>query len=378
MQLRRLLTFLFTSITTGLAAAFIVVLLRPDLLTRDADISNARIAPAVSPSSYSGAVKRASPAVVSIYATKLTRERANPLADDPLMKYFFGDKLGKTRIRRENALGSGVVIDGNGIILTNNHVIDGASEIHIQTGDGTVSAARVVGTDPDTDLAVLQTGGKALPVADLGDSEAVEVGDVVLAIGNPFGVGKTVTQGIVSAIGRHQLGLAYYEDFIQTDAAINQGNSGGALINAHGEVIGINAAILSRSGGSHGIGFAIPIAIARQVTDHILQHGRVIRGWIGLSGQNLTAALSESFGINTDQGILVAGVLENGPADLAGILPGDVIIELNGQAISETRDILNRVAQATPGTNLTLTILSDNQRREIDVPVSERPADAKQ
>lgn len=377
MKMRRLFSFIFTSVTTGLAAAFIVVLVRPDLLNPDPGPITSISAPGGT-ASYATAVKKASPAVVNIYATKLTREQPNPLFDDPLFQYFFNQNDQRPRIRRENSLGSGVVIDTNGIILTNHHVVDGASKINIVTSDGSTRSARIVGTDPDTDLAVLQTGGKQLPVAKLGKPELLQIGDVVLAIGNPFGVGKTVTQGIVSAVGRHHLGLANYEDFIQTDAAINQGNSGGALVNTRGEVIGINAAILSRTGGSHGIGFAIPISMARQVKDQILLHGRVIRGWIGLSGRTLTEALADSLNIQLVSGILVDGVLENGPADLAGVLPGDIIISLNGEAISETWDILNEVARVPPGEKITLSIIRDNIAQDINIQVAERPRDANQ
>ncbi len=379
MKIRRLFSFLFTSISTGLAAAFIVVLVRPDLLnpqSQSSDMASSTRTSAVT--SYADAVRNATPAVVNIYATKLTLEKPAPVIDDPVFQHFFGRGEQRPRQRRENSLGSGVVIDKNGIILTNHHVVAGASKINIVTGDGEVRSARIVGSDPDTDLAVLQTGGEELPVAEIGRSEELQVGDVVLAIGNPFGVGKTVTQGIVSAVGRHHLRLANYEDFIQTDAAINQGNSGGALVNSRGQVIGINAAILSRDGGSNGIGFAIPISMATQVKDQIMLHGRVIRGWIGLSGQDLTPSLAESLNIEFEQGVLVSGVLEDGPADLAGMLPGDVITAINDEPILVIRDILNRVAQIPPGEKIILSIVSDSIQRDISIQVAERPVNVGQ
>jgi Trypsin-like serine proteases, typically periplasmic, contain C-terminal PDZ domain len=267
-----------------------------------------------------------------------------------------------------------VVVDRNGYIITNHHVIEGADEIFIGTEDQAPVRARVVGTDPDTDLAVIQAAGKDLPPARLGDSSRQRVGDVVLAIGNPFGVGKTVTQGIISAMDRQQLGLAIYEDFIQTDAAINQGNSGGALINTRGEVIGINTAIISSSGGSHGIGFAIPINLARQVMQQIIEHGRVIRGWIGAGGTDLTPALAKSLGLDdTMKGVYVTHVLENGPADLAGMEPGDVILAVDGEQAGGAYEIMSRIAATTPGTLLRLTVLHRGKRLPMQIRVLERP-----
>lgn len=377
MEIHRIFSFVFTSVATGLAAAFIVTLLRPDFLDWNSPVPATAPAATVSaaPHSYADAVAAAAPAVVNIYATKLTREKGRPLFDDPIFQRYFGNPLSKPRLRRENSLGSGVVVNSNGYILTNHHVVESASEINIVVDGYQPIPARVVGTDPDTDLAVIQAGGKDLPVATLGSSEELRVGDVVLAIGNPFGVGKTVTQGIVSAVGRHQLGLANYEDFIQTDAAINQGNSGGALVNARGEVVGVNTAMLSRSGGSHGIGFAIPIALARQVMDQILTHGQVIRGWIGISGQDLTTALADSLEIEEVTGVLVSGVLEKGPADRAGIRPGDVIRKIDELQVENSYQILNKVATVPPGSVVELTIYRDNREIVVQVDVAARPKD---
>ena len=379
MKLYRLFTFLFTSVTTGLAAALIVLLLRPDLFQGswlgDADSNSTLVASGKAPVSYADAVARAAPAVVNVYASKLTRTSVNPLFEEPLFKRFFGDSLSKPAYKRENSLGSGVIVNGNGYILTNNHVINGASDIQVVLRDGRQFAARVVGTDPETDLAVLQTAGGDLPVASLGDSRQLRVGDVVMAIGNPFGVGQTVTMGIVSATGRSELGISTIENFIQTDAAINPGNSGGALINARGEVVGINTAIFSDTGASHGIGFAVPVRIAKVALEQISQHGRVIRGWIGISAQEVTPALAESFGLGKAEGLLISGVLEGGPADNAGIRPGDLLVEVDGKAANRASRVLGLIAGRQPGDALTLTLERAGNPLQIEVLVAERPAE---
>lgn len=375
MNIQRLFTFFFISVATGLAAAFLVLSFWPELL-----------APPNSPapSSFSlennlgwaDAVALTEPSVVNIYTSKITREEGKPLFKNPVFQHYFGDPRSKPRIHRENSLGSGVVVDRNGYILTNHHVVKGADNIFIGTKGQAQVPARVVGTDPDTDLAVIQAAGKELLPAKFGHSSQLQVGDVALAIGNPFGVGKTVTQGIISATGRHELGLATFEDFIQTDAAINQGNSGGALINARGEVIGINTAIISSTGGSHGIGFAIPIDLAKQVMEQIIEHGRVIRGWIGASGQDLVPILAKSLGLpENTKGVLLSGVLEGGPADQAGIVPGDIIQSINGKAASSAQAVMNQIATAPPGTSMQLIILRNNQPMPVQLVVAERPRD---
>jgi serine protease DegS len=326
------------------------------------------------PVSYADAVQRAAPSVVNVFATKITRTKRHPLFDDPLFKRFFGEQADRPRIKRENSLGSGVIVDDNGYVLTNNHVIDAASEIHVVLDDGRSLPARVVGSDPETDLALLQAAGDRFPVATLGDSAPMQVGDVVMAIGNPFGVGQTVTLGIVSATGRNQLGITDFENFIQTDAAINPGNSGGALINAVGEVVGINTAIFSESGGSHGIGFAIPIQLAREVMRQLIEHGHVIRGWLGITGQDLTPALAESLGIESQQGVLVSGVLGDGPADKAGLRPGDLITRIDRQPISGSPKMLEMIAAKPPGSPLTVTLLRGGEELEQIAIVAERPS----
>lgn len=377
MKLYRVFTFLFTSVTTGLAAALIVLLLRPELFQgswlSDTTQEVARVTNGSGPASYADAVAKSAPAVVNVYASKLTRAHSNPLFEDPLFKRFFGDRLDRPTFKRENSLGSGVIVNSNGYILTNNHVISGASEIHIVLRDGRQFPARIVGTDPETDLAVLQTAGGDLPVATLGDSEHLRVGDVVMAIGNPFGVGQTVTLGIVSATGRDQLGIATIENFIQTDAAINPGNSGGALINAHGDIVGINTAIFSDSGASNGIGFAIPVRIAKTVLQQISGHGRVIRGWIGITAQELTTALAESFGTRQRRGLLISGVLEGGPADKAGIQPGDLLVKVDDHKAIQASRVLDLIAGHQPGDTLKLTLERNGNLMEVDVIVAERP-----
>jgi Do/DeqQ family serine protease len=323
--------------------------------------------------SYADAVQRAAPAVVNVFATKITREKPHPLLDEPLFKYFFGNQIGRPRIKRENSLGSGVIVDPNGYVLTNNHVIEGASEIQVVLGDGRSLPARLVGSDPETDIAVLQAAGSKLPVASLSEADTLQVGDVVMAIGNPFGVGKTVTMGIVSATGRNQLGITEFENFIQTDAAINPGNSGGALINAIGDVVAINTAIFSQSGGSLGIGFAIPIQLAEEVMAQLIQNGRVIRGWLGISGQDLTTALAESMGIDFREGILVSGVLEGGPGDQAGLKPGDLIVKIDRRPVTSAQQMLARIASRPPGSPLSLTVSRDGSESEQVAIVGERP-----
>jgi len=379
MKLYRTFAFLFTSVATGLAAAFLVLLLRPELAGREPTGPSPPVLLERSggPVSYADAAQRAVPSVVNVFATKITRQKPHPLLallEDPLLKPLFGDQISRPRFKRENSLGSGVIVDDNGYVLTNNHVIEGASEIQVVLGDGRNLPARIVGSDPETDIAVLQAAGSKLPVASLGASNELQVGDVVMAIGNPFGVGQTVTMGIVSATGRNALGITDFENFIQTDAAINPGNSGGALINAIGEVVGINTAIFSGSGGSHGIGFAIPIQLAEEVMTQIVEHGRVVRGWLGITGQNLTPALAESLGIEFRDGILVSGVLEDGPGERAGLKPGDLIVEIDRGPITTAQQMLRAIAGKAPGSPLSLAIERDGDEQTLVAVVGERPS----
>jgi serine protease DegS len=385
MQLYKSLSFLMQAITIGLAIAFVVVLMKPEWIHRDQDRAVEvheinRPAPAGDvpalingPVSYADAVATATPGVVNIHTAKLVTTRSHPLLNDPFFRHFFGDQFGQPRQQVQTSLGSGVILSAQGLVLTNHHVIDGADEIQIMLHDGRSARAEVVGVDPDTDLAVLRVGMDRLPAMTVGASESMRVGDVVLAIGNPFGVGQTVTLGIVSATGRNQLGINTFEDFIQTDAAINPGNSGGALINAQGELVGINTAIYSRTGGSQGIGFAIPIELARDVLQQIVEKGRVVRGWLGIEAQDLTQALAESFGLDDPRGTVVAGILREGPAERAGIRPGDVITRMNDQPIANAREAMNRIARQAPGSRLQIEGVREGKPFKAEAEVGERP-----
>ncbi|MBT8116188.1 MAG: trypsin-like peptidase domain-containing protein, partial [Gammaproteobacteria bacterium] len=318
-------------------------------------------------------VDHAAPAVVNIHTAKVITRRVHPLLDDPVFQQFFGNRFSQSRKEVQTSLGSGVLISRQGYLLTNNHVIDGADEIQVLLADGRSTRATVVGTDADTDLAVLHIDVDNLPAIIIGDSQILRVGDVTLAIGNPFGVGQTVTFGIISATGRDRLGINAYEEFIQTDAAINPGNSGGALVNARGELIGINSAIYSRSGGSQGIGFAIPISLAMGVMTQIIEQGHVVRGWLGIEAQDLTLQLAESLGVPGVQGVLIAGVLRDGPADNAGIEPGDVITSINGVEVTDARKAMKAISNQRPGTLIELAGNRLGQSFALKARVIERP-----
>lgn len=338
-QLKKTLVFLFHSITLGLALAFVAVWLRPDLLAPANDVH-------ASPGSFQAAVRQSAPSVVNIHSARRTQDQVTPWADDPqLQRYFDGGVTSPI----ETTLGSGVIVSANGYVLTNNHVISGAEAIQVALADGRVAEADVVGTDIDTDLALLHVALDDLPVIALGRSDDVAVGDVVLAIGNPFGVGQTVTQGIVSATGRNYIGHATFENFIQTDAAINPGNSGGALVNTRGELIGVNSAIFSASAGSNGIGFAVPVNLARGVLTQLIEHGRVIRGWLGVDPQDITPELAEAFGLPEAQGIIVRDVYRGSPAEVAGLERGDTITHLNDDPVANAREALTVIASTAPG-----------------------------
>ncbi|KPK56052.1 MAG: hypothetical protein AMS22_02505 [Thiotrichales bacterium SG8_50] len=389
MRVSRLIAFIFQVITAGLAAAFVVLYFYPGVFTPDSRVVEfrehtpaTRVAPGESapvaaitgPVSYAGAVDTAAPAVVNIFTQKRVTERAHPFLDDPFFRHFFGDRAGVPQERLETSLGSGVIVSEQGYILTNNHVVAGADEIRVALRDGRSGQARVVGLDPDSDLAVLHIELRDLPTITLGQSDSLRVGDVVLAIGNPFGVGQTVTSGIVSATGRKELGINVFENFIQTDAAINPGNSGGALINAYGELVGINTAIFTRSGGSQGIGFAIPISLARDVMSQIVEHGRVVRGWLGVEIQDLTPELAESFRLPSAAGAIVAGVLQDGPADRAGLHRGDVIVSIDQQPVSNVREALELITRAAPGSTITIVGIRSGAEFTLKATIGQRPA----
>jgi serine protease DegS len=372
MAIRKFLSFILQTIMTGLAAAFLYVLLvDPDLLrdngtvvevvesrqeTTAATAADKTTADAWNgPVSYADAVEKAVPAVVNVHTAKVITHRVHPLLKDPIFQKFFGDRFAKARKEIQTSLGSGVLISSQGYVLTNNHVIEGADQIQILLADGRSARARVVGTDLDTDLAVLHITADKLPSIVIGNSSRLRVGDVVLAIGNPFGVGQTVTSGIISATGRDHLGITAYEDFIQTDAAINPGNSGGALIDTRGALIGINSAIYSQSGGSQGIGFAIPISLAKGVMTQIIEKGYVARGWLGIEAQDMTPQLAKTMGLTYTPGMLIGAVINDGPAADAGLQHGDIVVAINGEPIMETNEAMKTISRQQPGTIIELS-----------------------
>ncbi len=374
--MRRFWLLFSQAVTILLAAYFVVATLKPEWLGRPALTVSQGVPLVEAPAPFSGApplgsfrlaAQRASAAVVSINTSKAPER--HPSANDPWFRFFFGEQGGVPQA----GLGSGVLISADGYILTNNHVVEGADEIEAVLNDSRRARAKVIGTDPDTDLAILKISLDRLPVITLGNSDALQVGDQVLAIGNPFGVGQTVTSGIVSALGRNQLGMNTFENFIQTDAAINPGNSGGALVDVNGNLMGINTAIYSRSGGSMGIGFAIPVSTARLVLEGIVKDGVVTRGWIGVEPADLSPELMETFGVKAKKGVLITGVLQNGPAAQAGIRPGDVIVEAAGKQIANVSELLSSVAALKPGTAAKFRVLRHDDAVELNVTPGLRP-----
>ena len=363
------------TVTVLVAAYFVVATLQPDWIRGGKTRSGAGVSlieapasPAGQPAagSFSGAARKAAPAVVSINTSKAVR---HPRSNDPWFQFFFGDQ----GTQAQTGLGSGVIISPDGYILTNNHVVEGADEIEVTLTDSRRARASVIGTDPDTDLAILKIDLDKLPVIVLGNSDQLAVGDQVLAIGNPFGVGQTVTSGIVSALGRSQLGINTFENFIQTDAAINPGNSGGALVDVNGNLMGINTAIYSRSGGSMGIGFAIPVSTAKQVLDGIVRDGQVTRGWIGVEPNDLSPELAETFGVKASEGVIITGVLQDGPAAQAGLRPGDVILSVDDKPTQNVSALLTAVAALKPGTPATFALQRGDGRMELSVVPGTRP-----
>jgi serine protease DegQ len=380
--MRKLWLIFAQTATVALAAIFVVATLKPEWLARQASGPQVvELRQAAAPGrggrtvSYSDAVGKAFPAVVNIFTSKEIKNPRHPFLDDPLFRQFFGDRF-DDEPQRAASLGSGVIVSSKGYILTNHHVVDAADEIEVALADGKKMKARTVGSDPESDIAVLQVSSGPLPAITFGDADALRVGDVVLAIGNPFGVGQTVTMGIVSALGRNRLGINTFENFIQTDAAINPGNSGGALIDTAGNLVGINTAIYSRSssGGSLGIGFAIPASSAKDIMEQIIQTGSVTRGWIGVEAQEITPEIAESFGLSSSNGVLIAGVLRGGPADRAGVQPGDVLTAVEGKPINDRNSMLNLVAALVPGKRAAIRLRRDNKDLEIKVAVGKRPA----
>jgi serine protease DegQ len=379
-MMRKLWLVFCQTATICVAVLFVVMTLRPDLLawSNRGNVVTIREAPpdaeAKKISSFSDAAKRAMPAVVNIYTTKEVKIQKHPFMDDPVFRHFFGEQF-DAQTKKSANLGSGVIVSEQGYILTNSHVVEAADEIEVALADTRRAKARVVGSDPETDLAVLKIDLPTLPSILFGQSEQARVGDVVLAIGNPFGVGQTVTLGIISATGRSQLGINTFENFIQTDAAINPGNSGGALVDTSGQLIGINTAIYSRApgGASLGIGFAIPASTAKQVLEQIMQNGQVTRGWIGVGVQDMTRELSESFKLPEIRGALITEVFRGTPADRAGIKLGDILIGVEGKPVTDSSSMLNLVAALNPGKEATLKLVRNQRETDVKIVIGRRP-----
>jgi serine protease DegQ len=373
---------LFAQATTiGLAALFIIQTLRPALLpnaARNGVVTlyenageNASQIPSVG---FSAAAQKVMPAVVNIYTSSEVKTPAQPFINDPRFRFFFGDQFEDSAPQQSSSLGSGVIVSHDGYILTNHHVIEAADQIEVALSDGRKAKGHIVGSDPETDLAVIKIDlGSNLPAITFGHAEQSRVGDIVLAIGNPFGVGQTVTMGIVSALKRNHLGLNTFENFIQTDAAINPGNSGGALVDTNGNLIGINSAIYSPNGGSLGIGFAIPVSTAKKIMEQIIQSGSVVRGWIGVAVQDLTPELLESFKLGETQGVLIAEVVRGSPADKAGVKPGDILLSIADKPLTDSNIMLETISALPPNTVTPLKLLRNQSEITVQVKVGKRP-----
>lgn len=381
-NIKRLWLLFAQIVTAGLAVWFIVAALKPEWLSSDRVLRKpltstvtVQEAPAETmplQASYRQAVVRAMPSVVNIYTMKAVRQPQSPLLDDPFLRRFFGERFDNEE--KQTNLGSGVVISPEGYIVTNNHVVETADQIEVAFEGGKKAPAKLVGADPETDLAVIKVDLPNLPAMTLGHIDEARVGDVVLAIGNPFGVGQTVTMGIISALGRSQLGINIYENFIQTDAAINPGNSGGALIDVQGNLLGINSAIYSRTGGSLGIGFAIPVSTVKTVMESIISQGQVVRGWIGVEPRDITPELAKNLGLSQKEGVIIAGILKNGPADKAGMKPGDVLLSVKDQPVSSMKEMFNLIARLQPGSRVEMAVSRDGRTMSMVVTVGKRPS----
>ena len=385
--MRRLWLIFAQTVTVSLAVLFVISTLKPEWLGKSPantprivalqETAPNETAPSAA-ATYRDAARRALPSVVHIFTSQKIRQPRHPLMEDPLFRHFFGDRS-ESNEQRSAGLGSGVIVSSEGYILTNYHVVEAADQLEVAFNDGSTTPAKLVGGDPESDLAVLRIApekGKSgkLPAITLGQMENLFVGDVVLAIGNPFGVGQTVTMGIVSALGRSHLGINTFENFIQTDAAINPGNSGGALVDSRGNLVGINTAIYSRSGGSLGIGFAIPISTARSVMEQIIQTGTVTRGWIGVEAQEITAELAETFGLSDSDGALIAGVQRGSPADLGGVRPGDILLSVNGKPVKDPQVMLDLIASQKPGETVPFKLRRQKTLVDANIRIGKRPA----
>ncbi len=373
------------TVTVCLGILFIVATLRPDWLRNGARTDATRAEAAAQntaagtsgPASYADAVARATPAVVNIYTTKAIDVPLIPLPADPELNRLLRGLPGFTQRRQSGSLGSGVIVRGDGYIVTNYHVVEAADSIRVALNDGREADAQVVGADPETDLAVLKVRLPKLQAIAFESDETLRVGDVVLAIGNPFGVGQTTTLGIVSALGRNRLGINIYENFIQTDAAINPGNSGGALVDARGRLVGINTAIYSETGGSLGIGFAIPAKTAERILAEIIETGKVTRGWLGVEPQDISPELMRAFGLQRQEGVIVAGLLRGGPAHRAGLKVGDIVLSMEGEVVQDSIGFLNAIAPMKPGSTLGMEVLREGRQYTMKVEVGERPTSAR-
>jgi serine protease DegQ len=372
---------LFAQATTiGLAVLFVVHTLRPSLLPNAArsgvvtlyeSAMNGGDLPSVG---FSKAAQRVMPAVVNVFTSSEVKTPASPFMDDPRFRFFFGDEFDNNAPQQSSSLGSGVIVSHDGYILTNHHVVESADEIEVALADGRTAKGHIIGSDPDTDLAVIKVDlGNNLPAITFGQSDQAHVGDIVLAVGNPFGVGQTVTMGIISALKRNHLGLSTFENFIQTDAAINPGNSGGALVDVEGNLLGINSAIYSPNGGSLGIGFAIPVSTAKKVMEQIIQNGAVTRGWVGIAVQELTPELAESFKLKDTMGVLIAEVVRGSPADKAGIKAGDILVSIDGKPLADSTAMLETISALAPGKEAALMLLRNQSEIVIQVKVGKRP-----
>lgn len=386
MSFARTFSFVLRFATIGIAAALLLAWLRPDWFgaprpvveirqaaaPADQDRQPVSAAPAnAGVLSFAGAVHRASPAVVNIYSARVLEGARSPV--EPSLEGYMERETEPGARQIQTGLGSGVIFSDSGYVLTNYHVIAGANEVQVMLSDGRNSSADLVGSDPETDLAVLKITLDALPTITLGDSDTLQVGDVVLAIGNPYGVGQTVTQGIVSATGRKRLGINTYENFIQTDAAINPGNSGGALVNSRGELVGINTAIFSRTGGSQGIGFAIPATLARKVLTEVIEHGHVVRGWLGISMSDLSLQRANEVGLDKPYGVVVAALFEDSPAHRAGLRPGDILLRVNREQIYDARQMLDLIARIKPGDQIDIDGIRQGKEFHAQAQVVQRP-----
>ncbi|MCX7169635.1 MAG: Do family serine endopeptidase [Proteobacteria bacterium] len=384
--MHRLWLIFAQTVTLCVAVLFVLQTLKPEWLSRGTGGGTANVvavqeaAPGAAAAvgklgSYSEAAKRALPSVVHVYTSQEVKTPRNPFLNDPFFRHFFGDRF-DLQPQRRSGLGSGVIVSTDGYILTNYHVVEAADEIEAATQDGRKFKARVVGSDPDSDLAVVRVdigNGSKLPAVTFAPAESLRVGDVVLAIGNPFGVGQTVTHGIVSALGRSHLGINTFENLIQTDAAINPGNSGGALVDSNGLLVGINTAIFSQSGGSMGIGFAIPVSLAKSVMEQIIRTGTVTRGWVGVEVQEITEELAESFKLPNTRGALIAGVMRGSPADHAGIRPGDILLSVAGKAIGDAQSMIELISAQTPGQQTQIKIRRAGKEIDLTVAIAKRP-----